>query len=422
MFEKLSVSLLFLISVVMVFAILLDSSIIRISVFTGGLNSSGLGIFTFFFICFLFIVGQHVLIRFVKEANRKTRYEQFIFTTKIVSMVECVIIASLVIIIIQMLMFSNYSSLILRVIVWINYSMALILIGVLAKKFFTWYRHRRSFVVISYAIAMSVLGFNIACGLIYVTFALTGQRGQDFISAFKNPVAVVVGADNMISFLYLISSILSFILVWFSTVLLLYHYSRKIGTIRYWIIVSIPLLYFISQFQLLSPSLFQSIRISDPVLFGIIYTLLFSATKPVGGILFGIAFWSIGKVVSNRDIKNYMAISSIGIMLLISSNQPSGLALVPYPPFGLVTVSFLALAAYLILIGIAYWALSVANKTELRVSVRKSLENQQNLLDNIGTAQMDQKVQNFVTKITTELSDKISEETGINSSPDSIGN
>jgi hypothetical protein len=296
--------------------------------------------------------------------------------------------------------------------------MALILIGGLAKKFFTWYRYRKNAVVISYAIAMAVLGFNIACALVYVTYSLSGQRGQDYISSFKNPVAVVVGADNMISFLFLISSILSFVLIWFSTVLLLHHYSRKIGTFRYWIIVGIPLVYFASQFQLLLPNLFLPLRISDPVLFGVMYTLLFSATKPVGGILFGIAFWSIGKVASNPDIKNYMTITSIGMMLLISSNQPSALSLVPYPPFGIVTVSFLALAAYLVLIGITYSAVSIATKTELRIFVRKSLEKQQNLLDNIGTAQMQQRVQNMVSKMTTELSDRISEETGIDTPPD----
>jgi hypothetical protein len=48
---------------------------------------------------------------------------------------------------------------------------------------------------------------------------------------------------------YNVTNIVSFILIWVSTVLLLYHYSSRVGKAKYWLIVSIPLLYFIIQFQ-----------------------------------------------------------------------------------------------------------------------------------------------------------------------------
>jgi hypothetical protein len=46
-----------------------------------------------------------------------------------------------------------------------------------------------------------------------------------------------------------------------------------------------------SQFQTLFLDVFTPFRLSDPILFGIVYTLIFSAAKPAGGILFGVAFW-----------------------------------------------------------------------------------------------------------------------------------
>jgi hypothetical protein len=75
-------------------------------------------------------------------------------------------------------------------------------------------------------------------------------------------------------------------------VLLLKHYSRKLGRAKDWIIVSIPLAYFLSQFEPLFLDVLTPFRLSDLILFGIVYTLIFSAAKPVGGILFGVGFWT----------------------------------------------------------------------------------------------------------------------------------
>lgn len=136
---------------------------------------------------------------------------------------------------------------------------------------------------------------------------------------------------------------MSFILTWIATVLLLHSYSRKLGRIKYWILVSIPLIYFLSQFQLAFLNIFTPFRLSEPILFGIVYTLFFSATIPAGGVLFGIAFWSVARNLGRDIVKQYMMISAYGMMLLFSSNQVSGLVLAPYPPFGLATVSFLVI-------------------------------------------------------------------------------
>jgi hypothetical protein len=44
-----------------------------------------------------------------------------------------------------------------------------------------------------------------------------------------------------------------------------------------------------------------------------------SLSKPIGGLLFGIAFWNISKVDSyERNIKTYMIISGWGMLLITS--------------------------------------------------------------------------------------------------------
>jgi hypothetical protein len=83
-------------------------------------------------------------------------------------------------------------------------------------------------------------------------------------------------------------------------------------------------------------------------------------------------------------------ISGFGLLFFFSSNQPFGLTLPPYPPFGLATICFVGLSSFLIYARIYSSALSVANDVQLRRSNRKSFEKQSNLLDKIGTAEEEQ--------------------------------
>ena len=61
-------------------------------------------------------------------------------------------------------------------------------------------------------------------------------------------------------------------------------------------------------------------------------------------------------------------------------------------------------------------ALSVANDVELRRSIRKSVQENSDLIGNIGEAQFEDHLQKTIIKKTRDLSEKITEQTGIASS------
>jgi len=85
-----------------------------------------------------------------------------------------------------------------------------------------------------------------------------------------------------------------------------------------------------------------------------------------------------------------MIISAYGFVLLFLSSQAILLVnAVPYPPFGLATVSFIGLSSYMILVGIYCSAISVAEDSKLRQSIRSFALRESKLLDSIGTAQID---------------------------------
>ena len=108
-----------------------------------------------------------------------------------------------------------------------------------------------------------------------------------------------------------------------------------------------------------------------------------------------------------------MIISAYGLVLLFASNQPVGLTLVPFPPFGLATISFLGIGSYLMYIGIYSAAVSVATDVDLRKSIRRSVEQHSNLLEDIGTAEMERQLLNKVVRVSKEMSHLSMEQTGV---------
>jgi hypothetical protein len=411
----LSTRIIFIVISIVIASILVDTSIVKISVFTGGLHGSNRDIAIYAIISLIYGVAQFVLLKFI-IIKEQFKNRTMMLVHKSVTILQFILISILAISIIQMIVISSYNSMLLKVVTWINYSMSIVFLGLLAKKFISWFTSRRNKVLIAYAIAMVFLCMSNILAILDISYELTGQRAPEYIRPTKSSVGALTTGYIGLNTAYFITSVLSFISTWFATVLLLHHYSTKIGKIKFWIIVSIPLVYFLSQFQTVLIALFAPLRISDPILFGVTYTLAFSATKPVGGILFGVAFWIVSKGLSHRQVKDYMIISGYGLLLLFTANQHQVLQLNPYPPFGLPTISYIGLASYFILIGVYSSALSVVNDVELRRSIRKSVEENSDLLGNIGEAQFEDQLQKTVIKKTRDLSDKIMEETGIASS------
>ena len=103
-----------------------------------------------------------------------------------------------------------------------------------------------------------------------------------------------------------------------------------------------------------------------------------------------------------------MIISGWGIFLIFSANQGEAQIVSPYPPFGLVTITVLNIAAFLMLLGIYNSAVLVSANNNLRKSIHKyALESK--LLGLIGQAEMENEIQKTVTKI---IQDKKSLMTG----------
>jgi len=152
----------------------------------------------------------------------------------------------------------------------------------------------------------------------------------------------------------------------------------------------------------------------DPVFVGGFLTVLYALSRPVGGILFGIAFWIIARYIKkDSTVRDYLISSAYGFMLLFVSNQAILLLTTNYPPFGIITTTFLPIASYLAFSGIYSVAISVSQDLTLRNSIKNSVEKELHFVGSIGVAQMNSEIQHKVLSVTKKLSSEINDQTGI---------
>ena len=408
---------------IIIAALIVDTSFIRIYPFIVSQPLSSWRIVLFSIIAIMYVIGQYFILEFVKKKSKeiKTKKELNLeILHKSVTVAQYVLTAILVIVILQMFATSRYNIVMLTAATSISYALAIIMMGLLAKRFFSWFKSSKNSVIFFYGLSSAILAINLGFTLVFASVILVDlppyvlpHRGETMV-----PFIAPGSAASMLNNGFVISSIMSFILSWIATALLLQQYSQRLGMIRYWIIISIPLAYFLMQFQsLLNINFLTSLLQLSPVSFSTLYTLFFTLSQPAGGILFGIAFWAVARSVRHSNaVRDYMIISAYGLVLLFTSNEAVVLLNRTYPPFGLATISFVGLSSYLILLGVYSAAISVAQDAKLRQSIRKSVQQESKLLGSIGTSQMEQQLQSRVIKMSKEYRDRMTEKSGLESS------
>jgi hypothetical protein len=409
----------FIVFAVVIAALITDTSFLRIySISSSNQLFSNSTLTIFLVIGAVYAAGQFVILAFVKNNSNEIRTKRKVRLNtihKIVTIVQSVSTVVFVSLIFEMILMSQYNTSILAVITSISYTLAIIMMGLLAQWFFSWYKSNRNSVVLFYGLASVVLAVNAAFTVALVDVILSDSPAYIYqnTSAGQSPFIVPGSVADMLNYPFVISSILSFTFWWVGTILLLGGYSKKLGRPKYWFMVSIPLVYFLSQFLPLFPILYAAVPISQSTSF-FIYNMIFAFSKSAGGILFGVAFWTIARSLGDSKIvREYMIISAYGLVLLFVSNQAIVLVDHAYPPFGLVTASFMGLSSYLLLVGIYSSAISVSEDSKLRQSIRKLALKETKLLDSIGTAQMQGEIESMVLQVAKEQEETLKEQTGV---------
>jgi hypothetical protein len=319
----------------------------------------------------------------------------------------------------------EYHSLIIPTITTASYGIAIVLMILLGLRFFSWFKHERSKLLLVYALSFIIVAMNMTSTLIIsdivmvtnppIVKPLTLLRGSPFLESET--------IELEIYHIFLLSSISSFVVLWIASIIFLRNYANKFSYLKFWSIMSLPLLLFLIQFIVLPSQFFLPLLEQDPVFYSILLTLSFSLSLTIGGIFFGIAFLLTARKIkkgneANNEVKSYLLITGLGFILLFSSNQAFTIIIPIFPPFGVYAISFVGIASYFILIGFYSSSISVAHDNELRRYIRKSVKDGFDLLYKIGTSEMTQEIQDKVIKAVQKQEVLLFQESGINSSLD----
>jgi hypothetical protein len=328
----------------------------------------------------------------------------------VVTVTQYIIIALLLLILVETEILNQYHTIILLIQILLSLFLSAGVSALLVFRFLLWIKNKRDYLIIAYAAAAILISINSISIALFMLLEMQGKHPviQPFVfwSNFQLVNYDLHQFQSNILFA-------SFIALWISSTLLLRRQRKKWGAIKFYIAIAGPLVYYLGVIQVIISGILMQYNILNAVDIYTLNVVNSILTKPVGGILFGVAFWMVARSLSDTKISDYMKLSAIGIMLLSISNQDASIYLLPFPPFGLLTITFMGLSSYLLYIGIYYSSISISMNAQLRKTIESSVEEQFKFVTKMGTSQMENEIQNRVKGITKRSAKMLEENSGI---------
>jgi hypothetical protein len=384
--------------------IVIDSSVINFYAYTNKELpvSSKVGIFTIFSITFA--VFAIVLLKAIESYDLMSSYKRkkaqnLVRFTALAS--QFMVIAFLAVEIVQMVFVKMYNSSLTLLILFTSFVPSVLFILLLVVLLVRWFRSSKNFMIIAYAISFSIVCIYLVLSIVYVNVQYTST--SEWIKAKSLHSTIVNSSVSDLSFSFGVTldalSLLSFVFVWVATVALLRQYRNKIGRTRFWVIITIPLLYFLFPFETYFANFSEVMLSGSPVIFSVIYILLFSATKQVGGVLFSIVFLTAATKIKQPHLQNSLRIAAIGIAVVFSSLEINSILYAAYPPYGVLTIMLMPLGSYCLFIGLFASARLASQDKKLRREFYQSAEKQLAFLQTLGKVQMENELEKSLKSI-----------------------
>lgn len=403
---------------VVIVTLLIDSQIGYIADFIPEQLSSGIGVAGFIGIAIIFAITQYFILLYIKQSNKEAQARTLSsnLTYWVTSIAQYFLAGIVAFVIFQIIIAQQYSIATLYASHVISYGLWIVILALLAKALFSWYRlSNRNIMVLVLALSMVAYVINGVTGIASYSNMLAQQKSvitSKDVAYF--PEFSIETLGSQIDIIYQVAGAAAYVFTWIGTVKLLYPYIKKLGRVKFWTIMGAAMIYYLISFPLfvlgyLSPS--ENVDAMTNI-------LMVSLGSIFTGIIFGAAFLSVARTLrKGTALRNHMIIAAYGFLLFYIAGSAAA-AQAAYPPYGLASVSFIGLSCYLIYSGLYSSAATVSQDANLRQSIRRSVTEQSKLLDSIGTAHMEQELQSRVLTIARKNSDAIAEETGVETSMD----
>ena len=369
------------------------------------------------------LIAEYLVLKLIKPAQSEDKRKNKLHIISMYRVTKAVLYAIgaiVVFAILQILYSSHYDTIILSAIILGSYTLSIGILLVLIGRILTLLSVNRNTIFMTlFVVAVGSITINAAIAMVDVSLRL-GDKPSEIRVVFGGSVDYGKGKYNIVDDLYFISYILSFVTAWIATATLMSNYFRKLGKVKYWLITISPMAFFIGQFTaFFTNEIFSTFGV-DQFFLASLTTLIITLSKPLGGLMLGIGFWSMAKVAkrSHAALNRHLIISGFGFFLLFTSNQAILMSIAPYPPFGIATITAMGLSAYLVVTGIYMSTISLSQDAQLRRSVKQVARSQSKLFDSLVTAEIETEIESRVIEVIKKQSVEMEEETGVEPSLD----
>jgi hypothetical protein len=206
---------------------------------------------------------------------------------------------------------------------------------------------------IAYGLTMCIFVVFLIVSVIYASYEFSANIYPDMSSEdIGAQVTMKIPYPNVYAPYFHYMYLLTFVSVYLITLLSLRTYVKRTRLVFFYIIFSIPLIYFLIKSLPFFIDYIIVLILYSSSFYGTLYALIFSGTGPLGGILFSFAIFVFSRRMDNPGVKNYLTISALGMLLFFTINQNPPLQESLLPPFGIISKSFIGLSCYMILVGI----------------------------------------------------------------------
>jgi hypothetical protein len=416
-------------------ALIIDVSFAQVAdlIVPQAVSLGGIALFTIITAVYVYsvIALLHMVNKRISDSGIRVLQNKKLFT--VIKVVCYVLIVTMLSILVEIIFTSSYYKPLLALSVALSYGLTAFLMGLLAWKLFSWVRTHWSIVVFIYAIASVLITINAVDSLIFFDVVILDVRQWMFtpseLSSQQSESSSIVTPQSPVVFqtgfsettpMYIVAQIQTysmtayFVVTWAGTIMLLRHHIKRVGKVRFWLVTTLPIIFFLNYYVTLYKAANPTSPINEavPYVLGIQF-LVFAWVIIICGILFGFGFRSVARaIVGSSNVRDYMLIAAYGYVLFFNAAQATVLQ-AGYPSFGLANVSMVGLSAYLIFIGVYHSAVSVSQDNQLIRNIRRMTMKELELIRDLGLAQSQQTVEKNVLKANKEVLEKMLDETRI---------
>ena len=240
----------YILTAIIIFVLCVDVLMVKLPIYSISNKTSGLIFGAFASILTVSIIAQLLYFR-IPFLKNKINFGFFTLgdtaIKSIALIIQSIIICILLVVFIQIIVSQSYYTSFVKYTILLSSLLSIFFISLLLLRFISWYQASKSGFLLLFTISTMGLIANSILIIIFSYFALLNvtQVMDPSIPSFNNMMFNLPQLKNA----YLISSTVGLVLLWIASILILKPYASNIGSVRFWVIMAIPIMFFINKFQ-----------------------------------------------------------------------------------------------------------------------------------------------------------------------------